>query len=233
MKTALDSSRTALRREWFGPGNRRRPRTAAAGAYGFDLELSTRSLPRAGDHSRGKKILRPANLVFALAILAAALAWMFTLRPESLGGPAGYVMVRGVSMLPTYHSGDLVIVQKEASYTRGEIIAYRIPEGDVGGGIVVIHRIVGGAPEEGFVLQGDNNPAPDDWRPKVADIIGSAWLVIPRGGAFLGLLRAPLLLASLAAGVAVAFLLVDPTNTRSSNGSGESRSNGQAIQTKP
>ena len=125
-------------------------------------------------------------------------------------------------MLPTYHSGDLVIVQKEATYTKGEIVAYRIPEGDVGGGIVVIHRIVGGAPEAGFLLQGDNNPAPDDWRPKGADIIGRAWLVIPRGGAFLALLRAPLLLASLAAGVAVALLLVDPKNPRSPNGSDQS-----------
>jgi signal peptidase len=145
---------------------------------------------------------------FALAILVSALAWTFTLRPEALGGPASYVMVRGVSMVPTYHTGDLVVVHRRAAYGPGDLVAYRIPGGDVGAGTVVIHRIVGGSGRSGFVVKGDNNLAPDDWRPRNADVVGKAWFVLPRAGTLLAFLHAPLPLASLAAGVTVALIAV-------------------------
>jgi signal peptidase len=154
------------------------------------------------------KLRSAATVAFAGVVVALALAWTFTLRPESLGGPADYVMVQGVSMVPTFRTGDLVMVWHEASYRRGEVVAYRVPRGDVGAGSIVIHRIVGGSERSGFVTRGDNNPAPDDWRPRPADILGKARLRVPGLGRIFAFLHAPLPLASLATGIAVALLVV-------------------------
>jgi signal peptidase I len=151
-----------------------------------------------------------ANAAFTLVVLAAALMWTFTLRPQSLGGPVDYVMVQGVSMVPTFHSGDLVLAWRQDSYRKGDVVAYRVPEGEVGAGSILLHRIVGGSAGSGFVVQGDNNPAPDDWRPRPADIVGKAHLRIPGGGRLFAFLHAPVPLASLATGIAVAFMVVPP-----------------------
>ena len=152
---------------------------------------------------------RFTNAAFALVVLAMVCLWMVTLRPQSLRGPANYVMVRGISMVPTYHTGDLVIVRRQHGYSKGDIIAYHVPQGQVGAGIVVIHRIVAGDDAQGFVVKGDNNPSPDVWRPKDADIVGKAWILVPKAGGLLAFLHAPLALASLATGVAVAVLISD------------------------
>jgi signal peptidase len=154
-----------------------------------------------------------ATVALAVVGLSLALAWTFTLRPESLGGPADYVMVQGISMEPTFHTGDLIVVWQEDSYRIGDVVAYRVPEGDVGAGSIVIHRIVGGSARSGFVVRGDNNAGPDDWRPLPSDILGKARFRIPALGKVLAFLHAPLPLASLAAGIAVALMVV-PGNKR-------------------
>ena len=165
---------------------------------------------RPGARGRTGPRSRTANVVFAAALLAASAAWTVTLRPAALGGPVDYVLVRGVSMVPTFHSGDLVVVRHQASYRVGDVIAYRVPEGDVGAGSIVIHRIIGGSTGSGFDVRGDNNPAPDDWHPRAGNVLGKAWLVLPHGGSILAFLHAPVTLGSLAAGVAVAFMVVPP-----------------------
>lgn len=134
----------------------------------------------------------------ALVVLT-CLFWMHFLRPESLGGRAGYVLVSGQSMEPRYHTGDLVLVHSHSSYSVGQVIAYRVPKGDAMAGAQVIHRIIGGDAKKGFVVRGDNRTAADVWHPKQADIVGSKVLRIPNAVAVLGYLRSPLLLALLAA----------------------------------
>ena len=157
--------------------------------------------------------LLTAKSLSLLALVAACAAWAFTLRPQSLGGPAGYVMVRGTSMLHTYQPGDLVITRPQRAYRKGDIVAYHVPKGEVGQGITVIHRIVGGSARRGYVIQGDNNRQPDDWRPHRGDVVGKAWLSLPRSGRVFLFLRAPIPLASLAAGIAMAIVLV-PANEK-------------------
>jgi len=154
---------------------------------------------------------RLITLLFCAAVVG---SWWNTVRPVSLGGPMGYVLVRGVSMLPTFHTGDLVLTRREPSYRAGEIVAYHVPRGDFGAGTVVIHRIVGGSGEAGFTMKGDNNSFLDDWHPKPSDIVGRAWLHVDRAGSWMAAVRAPLPLASAAATFVIVMALLTPKMSR-------------------
>jgi signal peptidase len=121
-----------------------------------------------------------------------------------------YVIIRGNSMQPTYRGGDLVIVHAQSFDSVGDIAAYRVPQGETGAGLVVIHRIVGGDAANGFVFKGDNNPAPDPWRPKQADMLGRAWYHLPGWGAPVVFIRQPVVIAALAAALVVAVILAQP-----------------------
>jgi len=139
-----------------------------------------------------------------LALLSALLvAWFMLLRPASMGGSVTYVVIRGDSMEPSYASGDLLIVRNQPSYGRRDVIAYRVPDGEVGEGIVVVHRIAGGSAAAGFTMRGDNNPSADPWVPHGTDVVGKAWLLIPRLGLVLMVVRQPLVLAAMAASLVV------------------------------
>ena len=133
-----------------------------------------------------------------LAVAGAVAAWWFLMAPAFLGGPATYVMVSGKSMLPTLRDGDLVVLHEQASYSPADVVAFRVPEGEPGEGAIVIHRIAGGSPQEGFVMQGDNKNSPDPWRPAEGDVLGKMWFHIPGAGRALAFLQAPLPLATLA-----------------------------------
>ena len=149
---------------------------------------------------RARRSLR--QLVNALGLVltvSAVVFWGMFLRPQSLGGPAGYVLVSGKSMLPLYHTGDLVLVERQSSYHVGEVIAYHVPKGDPMAGAQVIHRIIGGDAVHGFLVQGDNRTAPDVWRPTPKDIVGAKALRIPNAVVVLQYLRSPLLLGLIAA----------------------------------
>jgi len=147
------------------------------------------------------------GLLLELAVLALVVAWFFLFRPQFLGGPAAYIIVSGDSMLPTLRHGDLVIVRRQDAYAPGDIVAYRVPQGEPGAGHIIIHRIVGGSAQEGYVTQGDNHAIPDTWRPTVDDVVGKLWLRVPGVGKTLGLFRSPLLMAAAAAALTAALVL--------------------------
>lgn len=149
-----------------------------------------------------------SRLAFAVALVAMSAAWLLLFRPTFLGGPATYVMVSGASMEPTLDSGDLVLVRQQDNYGSGDIVVFRVPEDEPGEGATVIHRIVGGSPDEGFVMQGDNKEGPDPWRPTKDDVVGKLWFSVPGAGRSLAVLRSHLLLAGLASGVAVFLVLI-------------------------
>jgi signal peptidase I len=159
------------------------------------------------------RILRRAVSVALLSVLV--VVWAVTLRPQAIGGPAVFVAVRGSSMLPSYQNGDLVVVEASSQYAVGEVVAYRVPRGQVGAGKVVIHRIVGGDGDAGFTLRGDHNTAPDPWSPKQGDMVGVATLRLPNAGGMITLVQRPVVLAGLAAALTVAFILARPTPPRS------------------
>lgn len=148
--------------------------------------------------------LKTSSLLAAQVVLVAALLW-FCL-PQALGGRAGWVLVSGTSMLPHLHSGDLVLVERRSSYHVGEVVAYRVPKGQVGAGFVVIHRIVGGNGRMGWTTKGDNRTAPDLWNPTSRDVVGAKLVRIPHAWVVLRFFHSPLLLA-LAAGLGAFFLI--------------------------
>lgn len=160
-------------------------------------------LPRvvAGPELTGLRVaVRRANKAAGIAlVILACVFWALVLRPETLGGPAGYVLVSGTSMEPGYHTGDLVLVLKRDRYKVGDVIAYRVPESDPMAGAQVIHRIVGGDEKRGFVVQGDNRSSADVWRPTNEDVVGSELVRIPQAILVLQFLRSPVLLGLLAA----------------------------------
>jgi signal peptidase len=157
--------------------------------------------PRAAVRPRLPYVRVIALIVVQLALVA-ALLW-FCL-PQTFGGRAGWVMVSGTSMLPHLRTGDLVLVEHQSGYHVGEVIAYRVPKGQVGAGHVVIHRIVGGNGATGWTMKGDNRTAADLWQPTNHDVIGAKRLRIPDAWFVLRFFHIPFLLG-LFAGLCVFF----------------------------
>jgi signal peptidase I len=156
--------------------------------------------------------------------------WVLVLRPAALGGPAGYIIIRGSSMVPTYASGDLVIVRTAGAYHVGDVVAYRVPDGDIGAGLTVIHRIVGTG-RDGFFMRGDNNASIDPWTPKASNILGKAWVSVPGFGRVLAIIHDPVMLAALAASVAAAIVVTWRPRRRLDPGDVRAPSPGVAAQT--
>ena len=130
------------------------------------------------------RLLKPGRLL-GLAMLVALGLWFAQLRPAYLGGPANYIMVSGISMEPTMYTGDLALVKTQDAYMVGDIVAYSVEDG------IVIHRIIGGTAEAGFIMRGDNNDNIDPWRPQPESIVGQAWIYIPWMGRLVSALQSP------------------------------------------
>ena len=162
-----------------------------------------------------RRLLRTIELAAGAAFV---IGWAITLRPASLGRPATYVVVRGDSMLPGFHSGDLAILQAGHGYERGDAIGYRVPEGEVGAGQVVVHRIVGGDGQAGYVMEGDNNPAPDPWQPREGDVAGKVWLLLPGVGRAIVIAHQPAVAGALAVSLLVMVVLARRPTTRRAPG---------------
>lgn len=136
---------------------------------------------------------RLLGLASSAAWLVGALVVGWLLWPSSLGGCTTLTIVSGRSMEPTYYTGDLV-VSRCGPVEVGDVIVYNPP--DVGGARV-IHRIVDGNAEDGWVVQGDNNAFLDPWNPTGEQILGSAVLHLPHVGKFAAILLSPLTWISL------------------------------------
>jgi signal peptidase len=159
-----------------------------------------------------QRLIRSVKVAVALGLLV---AWALTLRPQMLGGPATFLVVRGMSMLPAYDTGDFVILHEEPGYAVGDVVGYRVPEGEIGAGRIVLHRIIDASPR-GFVLQGDNNDAPDPWTPTPSDVAGRLWIVLPGVGRAIAWVHEPATLASLLTAAMVMFVAGRPSKPAAS-----------------
>ena len=127
-------------------------------------------------------------IVLSVAIVALGWAW-WLFAPSQLGGDATYVMTRGISMEPLFHTGDLAIVKPAPSYHVGEIVAYHAPI--VG---VTLHRII--ADHNGhFTMKGDNNDFTDPFHPTARQVVGRLWLHIPKLGVIIPFVHQPIVVA--------------------------------------
>ncbi len=132
-----------------------------------------------------------------------AVAWWY-LAPTTLGGSTRYVVTSGTSMEPRFHTGDLAVVRPAHDYKVGQIVAYWSTMLHT----VVLHRIHA-IQGNRYLFKGDNNDFIDPIHPTRAELLGTLWLHIPRGGIYLNLLHKPvvaaILCAFLAAGLFVRF----------------------------
>ncbi len=188
----------AAARRWLG-GLHARPRSAA---------------PVRASSTLGS-LRRPGNLAFLAVLAVLVTGWWVALRPTSLfGGPANFIVVRGTSMLPHFHTGDFVLAEAQPSYHAGEIVVYAVPRGYPGAGQDFIHRIVSGSAATGYVIKGDNNPRPDPWIVPAANIRGLEVVHLAGAGDSLLVLRSPLFAGLLAAILAVTLVLWPPARLR-------------------
>lgn len=141
--------------------------------------------------------LRPGLRIAGWIVTALmVLGWALLFRPQAIGGPASYISVSGISMTPTMHTGDLALVERRSNYHVGDIVTYRVPAGRLGAGTQIIHRIVGGDPQTGFIMKGDHNGWNDMWHPTQKDLVGKVWFWVPGGANRLATLRRPVPLAA-------------------------------------
>lgn len=116
------------------------------------------------------------------ASVVSVVAALLLAAPPSLGGRLTYTVVSGHSMDPTYHTYDLAVTHRGGSAKPGDVIVYRVPEGEPGAGGQVIHRVIGGNDVDGYITKGDNREGPDIWHPRARDVVGTVVAIVPQGG---------------------------------------------------
>ena len=131
--------------------------------------------------SAWQRTLGVRRLVLDLAVVALIALLGYTFWPAPLGGSTSYVIVKGTSMEPKFHTGDLAFVREQDRYKVGDIVAYRIPKGSPAAGNMVIHRIVG-FHHGGYLMKGDNRDTPDGWNPTAHDVVGRYRMLLPLPG---------------------------------------------------
>jgi signal peptidase I len=130
-----------------------------------------------------------------LSLIAVALAWIWVM-PRTIGGLNTYTVVSGISMEPTFHTGDLIISRKSDGYNVGDVVTYKIPDAKYDK-FRIVHRVIGKTEDGQYEIQGDNQDHADPWSVPGENIAGAKVFMIPQGGTVLGYARNPIGLALL------------------------------------
>ena len=137
----------------------------------------------------------------------AFLAVLMSFSILSFGGVVKARVVLTESMEPLIKPGDVVVTtpisRKEPKI--GDIVTYVAKRFDGSPVGTFTHRIIDGDKVSGFIVKGDNNPAPDVQRPKSEDIAGVLIFTIP----FIGTLMTPRSLAILIPTLFGIWLVID------------------------
>lgn len=116
-----------------------------------------------------------ARRVISLSLtLAFFLVWFILFAPRSILGPATYAIVNGVSMEPTYITGDLVVARYQEDYKLGDEVVFNAD------GRLVVHKLYSGNAESGWRTKGIHNTWVDPWVLEDKNIYGSVWFHIPQ-----------------------------------------------------
>lgn len=104
----------------------------------------------------------------ALVIMAALLCLLLHYEPA---------VVMSGSMEPTYHTGSVVLVDRDntSDVKIGDAIAF------VNGGTYIAHRIISTC-KEGYITKGDANESEDPWIVPSSDVKGKVVFSIPMVG---------------------------------------------------
>ena len=76
-------------------------------------------------------------LFYVVMIGLVVFAW-----PTQWGGKTTYIVVRGTSMEPSFHTGDIVIARATDDHQVGDILVYAVPDGSTGAGKLIMHRLI-------------------------------------------------------------------------------------------
>jgi signal peptidase I len=106
---------------------------------------------------------------------------MLTFSVLSFAGITKARIVLTESMQPTINPGDIVLsLNPERLPPKvGDIVTYTGRRYDGTAVASFTHRVMSGDAQNGFVMKGDNNPAPDTQQPTLADISGVVFYTIP------------------------------------------------------
>jgi signal peptidase I len=140
-----------------------------------------------------ERIVKGSDLVKLKAIKVAKgfgfvmLTVMLTFSLLSFMGIVKARIVVTESMKPAINPGDIVLsLNPERMPPKvGDVVTYTARRFDGSAVASFTHRIISGDEKSGFVVKGDNNPSPDTQKPKLKDISGVVFYVIPLIGKLL------------------------------------------------
>ncbi|MCU1361299.1 MAG: signal peptidase [Ilumatobacteraceae bacterium] len=115
-------------------------------------------------------------------------ALLYFAWPAQWGGQTTWVVVKGTSMRPHYHTGDIVIARTSDHHDIGDVVVYRVPSEYLGAGHLIMHRLKAIRPDGTYVIQGDNRETPDDFIIHSTDVVGVQAVHIPKAGSLLKML---------------------------------------------
>lgn len=146
------------------------------------------------------------DVVITVGVLAVVGVGSTQVIPAALGTTSPLLAIATGSMVPTFHRGDMVVVEHASptSIGVGTVIAFRVsclPAPTVHR----VYKIVENGSSPVFVTKGDANPSPDPCLVPYQDVVGKVVAIVPYAGF---LVLEPLLDAAIVALIILVALLV-------------------------